>query len=809
MSHSSQTETREKKTTARVRLFPGDSSLQSVPVNTAITSAVYAEKQLRWQKMVNLLAHLIKVPACMIMQLRPEEMVLFASSESADNPCATGESYPLGEGNCCEAVCGGNTPILVEDAARDPIWQSTSFFRHMTACYGLPLTWPNGDFFGSLCVLDCKPNNFAGKTRDLIHEIHEILQEDLRTIQADAALRQKQSQHTEKIAYQETHDHLTDLLTPYAFKHSAGEMLPSRPDPVTRSAVGILNINHFKKLNQQYGYTVADQILQHVAGLLDKLHTNGNIQLAGRYAGDKFSFLLTRIHSKEELIAALQPLFNTLQIPLRLGADDVTIICTTGICVFPDCGLDIDELIMKADLIQSRAREKGGVHFYDRATNEKIQRELRIQRSLEQALHDGEITVHYQPQINRDGTLVSVEALVRWNSPALGQVFPNEFIPIAENINLIHELGLYIFETACRDIKPISFEGQPLKVSVNVSPHQFLHPDFYSSLTAIVRDTGIGGERIIIEITENVLLDDLDKVLPIFNALIECGFGLSIDDFGTGYSSLKYLSKLPLTEVKVDRSFINNITSNLQDQLLVKSVIAISDAGKIRVVAEGVETEKQAEWLLMNNCKIQQGWFYDKAMPLEQLVEKYTLSRGRVPQTDIFLRHNLMSLMTDDRNSEWDSEAACTLFNTSVFKFYVKNIFEFLLYIHADSGKVIGTSKSVDGLFQAANFDQFAREHISTKCELSDTTSCARLQQMTELEYVLEKLALEDTHTVVIPQQRADGSIACKKGSFRWLDRKNRLIIFSCIDITDVCSPPNSELLAAVNSGLPAVEEQL
>ncbi|MBM9519733.1 EAL domain-containing protein [Desulforhopalus vacuolatus] len=639
--------------------LPTETSLHTVHLDTPVESLLFEKKQHHWQKMVNLIARLTEVSSCFIMKFRNNDMIIMASSTTDDNPYTEGEIFPFGEGRCSEVVIAPNTSLLVTNASSHPEWKnSPSFTGRMNSCYILPLNLENGDVFGNFCIIDDKNDTFDDKFILLIKDFRDILAEDLKCIQSSAHINAEQTRYTtEKIAYQETHDLLTDLLNPYAFKRTASEILLRQLNRVDdKAAIGILNINFFTKINQQYGYAAADQVLQYIAYLLEQLRVAHKIKVGGRYGGgDKFSFLITGIHSEEEARAAIQPIYTALDIKLHINDTniDLTVTCTTGICFFPKYGVDIGELIMKADLIQGRAKKKGDIYFYDQIADDYIQRELLIQRSLEQAIHDGEINVFYQPQIDQQGRLISVEALVRWSNSSLGQVSPEEFIPIAESTDLIHELGFFIFETACRDIQPVEFDGRPLRVSINVSPKQLLQADFCTFVTAIIKNTKISPKRIILEITENILLNDIDEVMPIFKSLIKAGFSLSIDDFGTGYSSLKYLSKMPITEVKIDKIFINDILTNPQNQQLVKSVIAINNWGRIHVVAEGVETEEQAKWLLNNNCDIQQGWLYDKALPIDKLLAKYTQNEGRADQGHLFNGPELVALATGEKGQEY------------------------------------------------------------------------------------------------------------------------------------------------------------
>ena len=274
-------------------------------------------------------------------------------------------------------------------------------------------------------------------------------------------------------------------------------------------------------------------------------------------------------------------------------------------------------------LYKSKARQKGDVLFFDSKINQQVQYVFLLERELRGAVERGELSVVYQPQIDaKSGKLYGVESLLRWHNPQLGHVSPLEFISLAEEIGLINQLGEFVLERSCEEISQ-HFPDSDLMLSINISPMQLTNEMFVPQLLAAIARHNLTSKRITLEITENVLINDLPKVTPIITQLKELGFTISLDDFGTGYSSLSYLSNLSLDELKIDRVFIDKMLTSEQSDSLVKAIMAIAQSANMRVVAEGVETLAQKEVLINYGCDILQGYLIEKPIAAELLVEKY------------------------------------------------------------------------------------------------------------------------------------------------------------------------------------------
>ena len=295
--------------------------------------------------------------------------------------------------------------------------------------------------------------------------------------------------------------------------------------------------------------------------------------------------------------------------------------------MYPDDANNAEDLISKADIVlyKSKSVQKGRSLFFNEAINKQVQRDFLVEAELRMAIAENELSVFYQPQICVEtGVLKGVEALARWSNKKLGSVPPDEFIKLAEEIGIISDIGNFVISTALRDIQ--AFNGNnahELQLSINISPKQLMAPNFTDNTLKIIKETAFNPAFVMLEITENVLISDLNKVTPLLNQLRGYGFKLSLDDFGTGYSSLSYLGNLPINEIKVDRSFIEKLLVNKQSESLVKTIIAIGQFYDLAIVAEGVETKEQYERLALYNCDLIQGYYFDRPLELSELIAKY------------------------------------------------------------------------------------------------------------------------------------------------------------------------------------------
>ncbi len=288
--------------------------------------------------------------------------------------------------------------------------------------------------------------------------------------------------------------------------------------------------------------------------------------------------------------------------------------------IFPSAATNAEELFKQADTAVFRVKENGrnGCGYYEESMQKAVESRLTLQSALRHALPKHELRVFIQPQVNGDGVWLGGEALLRWQSAQHGMVSPADFIPIAEETGLIIPIGEYVLHETCRLIKWLSDSGHELRLAVNVSPIQFRTARFVGRLRAILRLTRANPKQLVVEITEGTVLEDVDDSISKINQLRDLGIDVSIDDFGTGYSSLSYLKKLPISELKIDRSFIKDAPKNPNDAALIEAILAVAKHHNLHVVAEGVETAEQLEFLRVRGCESYQGFYFAKPMPMDQ-----------------------------------------------------------------------------------------------------------------------------------------------------------------------------------------------
>lgn len=417
------------------------------------------------------------------------------------------------------------------------------------------------------------------------------------------------------------HDALTELPNRVLMLTDMQESIQSAAANNEKLAVMFVDLDNFKNVNDMFGHHIGDLLLGVVSKRFKAL--SASCGTVSRFGGDEFIFCFKQLNNKKEAEDKANLIRESLSQPILVEGKSLSVGCSIGIALYPDNASTAEQLISQADtvLYKSKGVKKGQALFYSNNISAQIKRRMAIEHSLRHAIEAEELFVLYQPQMNAsDQNLVSVEALLRWQHPGLGHLDPDEFIPIAEEIGMIHDLGLFVFRKACEDIYALSANGKgALKLSVNISPIQLLEPDFSSSVIAICAEVGIEIQRITLELTENIFIHGFDAVQPVLTELRTHGFGLSLDDFGTGYSSLSYINSLPLTEIKIDRSFINKFIDSYQSDMLVRMIISIGRLCHLVIVAEGVETNIQFKKLLSYECDLVQGYHFDRPLTIEQL----------------------------------------------------------------------------------------------------------------------------------------------------------------------------------------------
>jgi len=384
-------------------------------------------------------------------------------------------------------------------------------------------------------------------------------------------------------------------------------------------------LDDFKNTNDLHGHSVGDRLLELVGEEFSKILVG--LDSVARFGGDEFVFCfpnLDDLQQAHQKVAIIQDIFKQ---QFLVQGKFIYSSCSVGVAMYPDDGDVAEDLISKADIVlyKSKSIQKGRAMFFDKMIDQQVQREFVIEEQLRLALTAQEFTIVYQPQISVvTKQIIGVEALIRWNNAILGSVPPDEFIKKAEAIGIIPNIGQFVIEKALFDVAKfnLEFNGE-LQLSINISPKQLIEPLFVEHIMSASQNVGFAAKLVMLEITENVLISDLNKVGPVLDALKVFGFKLSLDDFGSGYSSLSYLSDLPINEIKIDRSFIDKFLINSQSESLVKTIIAIGQFYDLTVVAEGVETQEQYQRLKRYNCDLIQGYYFDRPLSLAQLSEKY------------------------------------------------------------------------------------------------------------------------------------------------------------------------------------------
>ena len=446
----------------------------------------------------------------------------------------------------------------------------------------------------------------------------------------DITERQKFEDRIRELAY---FDSLTGLPNRESFMMHVDQSIKSASRHKHELAALFLDLDNFKRINDTLGHTIGDLLLKAIAERLQECLRSSDIDghdtdyvttnMVSRFGGDEFTMLLTEIHNSDVAAIVSQRVMESLMRPLNLANHEVVITPTIGIAVFPEDGNNSEVLFRNSDTAMYAAKRNGKnqFQFYNKAMNANAKERLTMESQLRNALEHKELQLHYQPQMELDnGRVVGVEALLRWQNKKLGNVPPDTFIPIAEDSGLIIPIGEWVLRTACTQLKAWQDTGVPIvRVAVNISVRQFMHPRFFELVKQVIEDTGLDPESLELEITESLLMQDVETAIHLLRELKAIGIQLAIDDFGTGYSSLSYLKRYPIDQLKVDKAFVQDITTNFQDAAITKAVIAMGNNMDLRVIAEGVETEDQLNYLTDKQCHEVQGYYLSKPIPAHEV----------------------------------------------------------------------------------------------------------------------------------------------------------------------------------------------
>jgi len=430
-----------------------------------------------------------------------------------------------------------------------------------------------------------------------------------------------------KMQHLATHDLLTSLPNRVMLSTTLKNAIDDAKRLGNKIAILFLDLDNFKTINDTKGHNEGDKILISAASRLQTiLRKNDKVF---RFGGDEFIIISKLIKDTKDIANIAEKISTSIQKPFKTKKNTYNISCSIGISVYPDDGHSSTELIKKADMAMYEAKNNGKskYNFYSKDIGLKVEKEIQIENLLQKAIRTNQFEVYYQPKISlSDGKVVGMEALMRWNNPQIGMVSPNIFIPVAEKTGLIAPLGKWILQTACKQIKIWQdmnlYQGT---ISVNVSGAQLNSQNIFKTIQDTLLKSNLDAKYLNLELTESTLMDNKNNWKIFFKRCKELGSTISIDDFGTGYSSLAYLTKLPIDELKIDKSFIDDIPYKPDACTIIKTIITLSKNLGFKTVAEGVETKEQNDYLKDNGCDIIQGYFYSKPLPANK-IEKFLIN---------------------------------------------------------------------------------------------------------------------------------------------------------------------------------------
>ena len=413
-----------------------------------------------------------------------------------------------------------------------------------------------------------------------------------------------------QLIHQANFDQLTDLPNRFSMLGRLEQAFHHARRHGTLVALLFIDLDDFKKVNDTLGHAAGDALLQQAAGRLRSVLRDTDTP--SRVGGDEFLVMLEGLRRRSQAQRVAEKLVAAFEKPFLIGPAEIYTGVSIGISLFPEDGHSVEELMRYADIAMYQAKQQGGGHWYafDHGLLEALEERLEMESALRRAISNGELLLHYQPKVDAEsGCILGGEALLRWESPVFGRVPPDRFIPLAENLGLIAEIGRWALREACREAAGWP-QDRNLHVAVNISSHQFRSGRLVDDVLNALQSSGLPPERLELEITESLLLQDCSRPLETLEALRRHGVHLSLDDFGTGYSSLAYLKRFPLQTLKIDRCFIQDMTQDTNARALVKAIISMARALELQIVAEGVEDAAQLEFLRAYGVRIIQGYFF-------------------------------------------------------------------------------------------------------------------------------------------------------------------------------------------------------
>lgn len=422
------------------------------------------------------------------------------------------------------------------------------------------------------------------------------------------------------------YDNLTSLPNRIFFNEMLNKTISHASRHKKMMAILLIDLDRFKNINEEFGFSVGDTVLKEIANRFSTTLRSGDI--LARLGGDEFIILLNDIGHEKFASPVAEKILQCASQPIIVDDKEFSLTTSIGISIYPNDGTSLEDLQHNADIAMYNAKLAGsGVfQYFTKEMNREAHEHIQLEVSLRKAINNNEFILHYQPKLHlSDGGIAGVEALIRWESPELGFISPSEFIPLAEETGLILQIGEWALREACQTNKAWQTEGyQPISVAVNLSAKQFQHPDIAQLVQSILKETGLESKYLELEITETAVMENVDSAINKLNDIKNMGVKISIDDFGTGYTSISYLKKFPISLLKIDQSFIKDIPNNQNNTAITSAVIALAHTLGMEVIAEGVETAEQLQYLADNQCDTVQGYYLSRPLSESKIVLQFS-----------------------------------------------------------------------------------------------------------------------------------------------------------------------------------------
>jgi diguanylate cyclase (GGDEF)-like protein len=539
-----------------------------------------------------------------------------SSMPEAYNKAVDGLVIGENAGSCGAAAFSGQR-VVVEDVQQHPYWapyQDLARLGNIRACWSQPIKNYDNYVMGTFAIYHRYPATPSAAELALIERYAQL---------AQLAIERKE--YEDEISHVAFHDPLTQLPNRRLLADRLQQALAASGRTHRHGAVLFIDLDHFKTLNDSKGHDVGDLMLSEVANRLQGPIRKGDT--VARLGGDEFIVMLTDLdedYEKSALQAKLlgEKILETISMPYMLNGYEYHSTASIGISTFYGNATTVENLLRHADtaMYQSKHAGRNRLHFFNPSMQEALETRFTLQSSLRKALAEQQFSLHYQIQVDGQNRIFGAEALLRWQHPERGQIPPATFIPIAEESGLILPIGKYVLETACKQLKiwESDAKAKHLLLAVNVSSYQFKQPDFVDQVIGILKQTKANPTRLKIELTESMVVEDVSETIEKMQILRAAGVRFSMDDFGTGYSSLASLRRLPIQQLKIDKSFVDDIATDPSDAIIVKTIIAMGNILGFNVIAEGVETQIQLDMLKQYDCPSFQGYLFSRPLPIDQ-----------------------------------------------------------------------------------------------------------------------------------------------------------------------------------------------